>query len=442
MPNWDQVVSNGTNTLTLRDFVRENYHARTDLEIADILTRCGFSSTPSAVKSLRRRIGWSKTKHTPKPTDLIPASEIVLHAHELEVVSPVVAADIDPLKLLKYMKNKPRTLRDISDQFDRSERTIQSILDALKGQHYNIVGMANSVLLSTKEPPDTSSQQLTTLADLAGMRMKMAWIADLHWGSTAQQITNFLRFVSIAYERGVRHVFIAGDIFAGHDVYRGQIYDLYAIGAAKQLAALRSVFPRYPEMCYYVLGGNHDYSFIKASGYDIMADFADSRDDVIYLGYDMADVPITDRIDIRMWHPHGGVPYALSYRLQKGLEQTAFSELVKLSGDEDAAPKVRGIISGHLHVTVALERGPIFAVQAGCFEGQTNLLKRMGRFPQISGYIVEWKITDGGHIQEVTPTIINFLEIIDDYRNYPDMLDCIGGSNHRPENPAFQWLLE
>jgi len=206
-----------------------------------------------------------------------------------------------------------------------------------------------------------------------------------------------------------------------------------------QLTALDWLLPRLDGLAYYAIGGNHDYSFLKSVGYNIVAAFAVAREDVTYLGFDVADVPITDQVDVLLYHPSGGVPYALSYRLQKGMEQIAFEELstVAKSGEN---PKMRLVMAGHLHVSMTMQRGPIMGMQCGCFEGQTNYLKRKMLFPSIGGYVVEMWLTDAGLIQRVRHEWVPFLEIEKDYLNYPELLELLRGSG-KPKGvePLFAW---
>lgn len=446
--DWDQPVEVDGESTTLRGFLKDQYRYRSDAEMTNIFQRNGFGVTKAAIEHQRRRNGWSKAPGVAKVAnreDLKAPDEI-----EIKRIDRVPDEDVKVFRpqgvggeaLLDFLKNHPRSLRELSREFDRSEVTMQAALDDLKAAHYNIIEIAGEALLDTKSAPQDADLVPQTLADQVGMRVRMAWISDLHGGSKAQQITNLRRFIEMAYDRRVRHVLISGDLFAGNKVYRGQIHDLFANAADDQLAVMLYVLPEMPGLHYYVIGGNHDYSFVKANGYNIVAHFAWCRDDVTYLGFDLADVPITDQAETRLWHPSGGVPYAMSYRLQKGLEQMTADELSTAIETQDN-PRLRGVSCGHLHVSMTMWQGPIFGLQAGCFEGQTNYLKRKALFPKIGGYLIEWKLTDNGLIQDCTPKWKAFLEIEDDYKNYPDMLAAL---RERPEardlEPLFQWEPE
>ncbi len=138
-------------------------------------------------------------------------------------------------------------------------------------------------------------------------------------------------------------------------------------------------------------------------------------------------------MDCRLWHPSGGVPYALSYRLQKGMEALAHEALQKAILQEEN-PRLRMVVAGHLHVTAFTPIGGVLGLQAGCFEGQTNYLKRKGLHPAICGWVLRIRLTDGGMLQGVTADWQPYLEIEDDWRNYPMP------SETRPKvEPLFQY---
>jgi len=119
-----------------------------------------------------------------------------------------------------------------------------------------------------------------------------------------------------------------------------------------------------------------------------------------------------------MWHPSGGVPYALSYRLQKGIEQIAFGELTKIVRGVKERPTIRFVLAGHLHVQVQAMFGSIFGCQAGCFEGQSPYLKRKGLVPQVGGYVIQAILGKNGLLKNFEAKFYIFEEVENDYRNY------------------------
>lgn len=317
----------------------------------------------------------------------------------------------------------------ICTQLDRSPSTVFRLIDEMREKGYTI-DVEKQRLRLNPVPPKVVFNPPSTLADLAGQEIVFAVGSDLHAGSTHSQPTAFNKFVKIAYEEyGVRHFFVPGDITSGVGGYRGQEWDTikpirwsnsrgYHDATLDEIWLANAYIPAYPGLKYYILGGNHDYWHIVNSGMDAVRNLVNQREDMFYMGYDNAEIPLTDRAMIRLWHPTGGVPYALSYRLQKSVEQVAFDELSRAVETSDN-PKLRVLLAGHLHVELKFRRGPIIAAQVGCFEGQTNYLVRKGLVPSIGGAIFKIKVTDTGIIQRDEYTFIPFTEVKDDWENWP-----------------------
>ena len=68
----------------------------------------------------------------------------------------------------------------------------------------------------------------------------------------------------------------------------------------------------------FVISGNHDDWWYKSAGSEIVKSIAKQREDIIYLGPDVADMKI-GKLKIRLFHGKGGNAYAKSYKIQKYL---------------------------------------------------------------------------------------------------------------------------
>ena len=351
------------------------------------------------------------------------------------VVSPNEPAQVKERNLptheemFQLLKLKSYSLDELCSKFDRSPATMRQVVEDMKSAGYVVEEQQGQVAFKGNEKPRMDFKMTSTLADEQGQVVTFAAASDLHAGSSHSQPTNRKKFLDIAYhEYGVRAVFDPGDTTTGVGGYRGQEHDLIpalrsygrqtASVTEKEIWLADQYTPHYDGLTYYTLGGNHDYWHVVNSGIDAIAKLSRGRDDMVYLGYDVADVPLTDRVDIRLWHPSGGVPYSISYRLQKALEQTAFEELTKAI-TESTNPRLRILLAGHMHIEVKFNRGPMLAAQVGCFEGMTNYLKRKALYPQIGGSIFRVWLTDGGLIQRVEYTFIPFNEIENDWQNWP-----------------------
>lgn len=337
------------------------------------------------------------------PSSPVPGAETEVTPSEVEAV-------------YRLIKTKSMSLRDLSEAFDRSESTIKHILTRMEDTGYNIVQDVGGVQVTSSRSvrsPDPIPDPIAR-----SMELKLAFPSDWHFGSKMVQITHFLRFVEYARESGVRDFFVPGDIFHGLKMYRGQELDLYAKTPDAQEEALVAVFAPEADERWYILGGNHDWSLVKNCGTDKVWHFCQRYPNVYFLGYDKADVPVTDQFSVRLLHPSGGPAYAASYRAQKSLEALAYEELsTYAAGTKD--PCVRILAVGHLHYEFNMMRGHCVAFQAGCFEAQTAYEVQKNLMPNIGGYIATLWLSDSGNIINRSMEFPTYSPIKDDYLHYP-----------------------
>lgn len=346
--------------------------------------------------------------------------------------------------LFRYLKNHPRTLEEICARFDRSPATIRTVIDEMKAEGYHLViaeDERHSIPIDVRPQVDTPAE---TIAGEPGMVVALGLFSELHAGSRFSQPSAWKKAHDIAYEEyGVRHFIHPGDMTAGLFGYRGQSEDL--ISAARS-ESIRTVFrathnqiwladaytPRYPDAHHYLLGGNHDWWHVLACGVDPIRALCDRRPDFHYMGYDAAALPITDKVHVKLWHPNGGLPYAKSYRLQKGSEGLAYTTLREAIRHE-TSPFVQIIVSGHLHIAIYLPTSPIVGIHPGAFEGQTSLGARLGSEPDLGGTIIRMLMTERGHIQRLEFTWLNFEEISDDWTNWRTPNDPSASQSYEAE---------
>ncbi len=245
---------------------------------------------------------------------------------------------INPSEVIKILKTKPRRLSEIADRLDRGPAFVEECIRQMIADNYDIVKQDKTISLPPYIPPDP----LPTLFDARKKSIRFAVLSDPHFGSRHIQASALLRFLRVAYEDyDVMKFFWAGDMTAGYGVYRGQQNDLYAFSADDQIDSLCNTIPQWKGVKHIMIGGNHDYSFMKANGHNVIKAAAKKRSDFIYAGFDQAEIPLLE-VDGKvvssavLWHPSGGVPYALSYRGQKFAGQLN----VLLSRDGEAIEQI------------------------------------------------------------------------------------------------------
>jgi len=368
----------------LTNFVLQNFQTNKIKDLYEQAKRFGYTGTLRSFYAFVKRVT-SKTKKIKNP------------AQEF----------IDVLKKVKVI-----TVIDLSNKLDCTPQRILDYVEYHRALGYEISIDEQYVIFSK----DAVSNGTSFDGPLEDTEIIFAVISDPHFGSKACQITALNTFSEIARKKSVKHIFMPGDITAGLGVYAGQQFDLYGLSSGEQEASVILNLPYGFE--WYALGGNHDYSFIKSNGHNALLAIQHHRKDFHYIGFDQADVPILKGVDLKMWHPSGGVPYAVSYRLQKGIEQIAFDELTQVVRGVKDLPTVRFVLAGHLHIQMQALFGSIFGMQCGSFEGQTNYLKKKGLVPAIGGWIVRAELGKHGLLRNFTAKFYVFPEIRDDWKNY------------------------
>jgi len=309
---------------------------------------------------------------------------------------------------------------EMCDLLECSFDEVCDLIGFYRNQGYEILIDERNIILSTQ----IASQGIQFKSPLEKTEIIFGVASDLHIGSKEVQLTALNEFCEICRKKGVKYIFVPGDVFAGYKVFAGQEYEVYAMTAEEQEESAIVNLPTGFE--WYMMGGNHDYSFIKkGGGHNPLLALENKREDVHYLGFDDVDVPILEGVDMKMWHPSGGVPYALSYRLQKAVEQIAYSELAKMTWNKKEAPSIRFLLAGHIHTQVQAMIGSIFAAQCGTFEAQNSYLKRHGLHPTVGGYVIKADLRKkDGMILNHDAKYYLFPDVIrEDWKNYKHFVE-------------------
>ena len=293
--------------------------------------------------------------------------------------------------------------------------TIKNLIHDFRNEGKEIIWKDNSIWLSRGAQAVTEDVVLPTcLSD--DKEITFGVMSDLHYGSRSCQITAINLFAEECKKNGVEHIFVAGDILAGYGIYKGQTMETYEQSAEHQEESCLVNLPA--GFKYYMIGGNHDYSYMKIAGHNVIRSLSRQREDINYCGFDWAEIEIMKNVSVGLWHPSGGVPYSISYRLQKGVEQMAFEELTKIVEGHKERPTLRFLFAGHLHIQLQALFGSVLGMQCGCFEGSNSYLKAKKLVPAIGGYIVHAKLGKNGLLKDFSTKFHLFPEIIGDWKNY------------------------
>ena len=212
-------------------------------------------------------------------------------------------------------------------------------------------------------------------------------VGDTHYGSLYEAKDEAEALYRRFAAEGITDVFHAGDVLDGHQMYRGQEFELHSHGWAKQRDWFVEHAPRIKGITTHFITGNHDASMKKAAGIDVGPELADRRPDWRFLAEDYGTIDMKTKCGrkfrIAMIHPGGGSAYALSYKPQKIVEQI------------EGGTKPNLLLIGNFHKAEFMPNYRNVAVlQVGCFQFQTPFMLTKGLAAHVGGWIVQVTVQD------------------------------------------------
>jgi len=213
-------------------------------------------------------------------------------------------------------------------------------------------------------------------------RLRFGVFGDTHIGSTYERLDALRDYYANAQAREITTMIHAGDVLAGHRVYRGQEFEIHKHGWEEQRRHFAEAMPQSGDITTYFITGNHDASFKKLTGMEPGPSLMEAREDWQWVGADIGTVELKTsnglKFRVQLLHPGGGTAYAISYRPQKLIESLA------------GGTKPDLLVIGHYH---KLEFMPAYrnvaVLQAGCFEDQTPYMAREGIQAHVGGWFID-----------------------------------------------------
>lgn len=338
-----------------------------------------------------------------------------LVAPPVKTVTEVPVGEVlDPEKLSieerKILGLLPASVGALSRDLDRSRETVIKLLDSLRSKHFDV--QLDDKTREVSIPQSPAKEFAPTDFQYFRKSLKVGLVSDTHAGSKYQQMTllhdAYSHFDRVQTDFNLH----AGDITDGLNMYRGHTQELFLHGADDQRDYVVQNYPRSSRGTRtYIVGGNHDYSYYKQNGYDIVEHICAERDDLVYRGAVCAQFIVKDfRIDLR--HPDGGVAYARSYKPQKLIENMVGFYL-DVYGSELTKYRPHACFMGHWHVPIHLPSYMgIDGYSLPCFQAQTPYLAAKGLMPAVGYVILEISFDDDNHVTSIKEEYINLSKYI------------------------------
>jgi predicted phosphodiesterase len=279
-------------------------------------------------------------------------------------------------------KPGPYSYEELSDLLNVGIGRVRTAVAELKQQGYgfNLADNGDVVRTRTITPRVTAADHRQYFD---GEHLKFGLISDNHTGSEKERPDIVDAVYDVFQHEGVRQVYHCGDITDGQHVYRGQENEIRIFGTDKQVDEVVDGYPKRRGIRTRFITGNHDLREYEHGGADPGGAIANQRKDMEYLGQMQATVQLADGVDMEMLHPQGGQAYALSYKLQRNIDNRP----------PESRPSI--LAAGHYHTMFYMEHGGVHCFQVpstkdrGIFEARHGLQGNKG------AWMVEMTVRDG-----------------------------------------------
>lgn len=291
---------------------------------------------------------------------------------------------------IKYLVGKHKTLSEICTILNLKDYEVVGLVDFMK-QDGELIDFVNGEIVKLKKPPKVDD---VYKVDSCSTHIPLLLISDTHLCSKYDRLDILRYLYEKAQDRGVRHILHSGDFTDGRSNRPEHIYELRETSYEGQVDYCVEKYPKFDGRTY-VISGNHDDWWYKSTGSEIVKAIANRRDDIVYLGSDVADLSI-GKLKIRLFHGKGGLAYAKSYKVQKYLDSIPLDE----------RPDI--LQTGHIHQSFYMKQDGTHCFQTSCLEDLTPFARSMGMSNDKSVWWVDVYMNDKGNVQNVKQELETF----------------------------------
>lgn len=289
-----------------------------------------------------------------------------------------------------YLAKKKVPFMEICKKLGLQDYEIVGLITLMHEQGYNIEFVNGEIIVLKTPKKQNDIYELPN--DLE--HLKLLLISDTHLASKYDRLDILKYLYAKADDQGIKHILHSGDFTDGRSNRPEQVYELREASYEGQVEYCVDKYPTFDGKTY-VIQGNHDNWWYKSAGSEIVKSIAKQREDIVYLGPDVADMKIGN-LKIRLFHGSGGGAYAKSYKLQKYLDTIPLAE----------KPDI--LQTGHIHQSFYMKQDKTHCFQTSCLEDLTPYCRGMGLANDKSVWWVDVDFDDKGHVYQITPTLETF----------------------------------
>lgn len=277
---------------------------------------------------------------------------------------------VDKDALVKRLKNRRMSMDEICYELKLDSPTAERLLRELQDDHIPLdvstSKRGRKVLFHINVLPEDHNTFYVSDRERSTSHYKLGFTSDWHFGSKFHLPKTWHECMKRTRDAGIKKVYVAGDLMDGSGIYKGHLENLTEHGVEGQTDAVAEAISKYPELEFWGIAGNHDYSFTQQNGAKPLAILEAKADNFKNLGDMKADV-VVKGVKIRLLHGAGGRAYATSYPSQtylrdyfKGLERDELNEI----------PHILAI--GHYHTLYHSKDHSVYVMQSGSFQDGDN----------------------------------------------------------------------
>ena len=291
---------------------------------------------------------------------------------------------------IKILLKKKKSFVDICKELQLKDYEAIGLVNLMK-QDGELIDYVNGELVRLKTPPKTNDvYQVSTNST----HIPLLLISDTHLCSKYDRLDILRYLYDKAEDRGIKYILHSGDFTDGRSNRPEHIYELKETSYEGQVDYCVDKYPTFSGKTY-VISGNHADWWYKSTGSEIVKAIAKRRDDIVYLGSDVADLKI-GKLKIRLFHGKGGNAYAKSYKVQKYLDSIPLEE----------RPHI--LQTGHVHQSFYMKQDDTHCFQTSCLEDLTPFARSMGLANDKSVWWVDVNIDDRGKIESINQELETF----------------------------------
>ena len=291
---------------------------------------------------------------------------------------------------IKCLIKKQKSFIEICNELQLKDYEVIGLIGLMK-QDGELIDYVNGELIRLKTPPKIND---VYQVEASSSHIPLLLISDTHLCSKYDRLDILRYLYAKADERGVKHILHSGDFTDGRSNRPEHIYELREPSYEGQVDYCVEKYPTFDGKTY-VISGNHDDWWYKSTGSEIVKAIANRRDDIVYLGSDVADMKI-GKLKVRLFHGKGGNAYAKSYKVQKYLDSIPLEE----------RPHI--LQTGHIHQSFYMKQDDTHCFQTSCLEDLTPFARSMGFANDKSVWWVDVEMNDRGQIQNITQELETF----------------------------------